>query len=383
VLAADALAAAGLPVEPLPDAVAGRLRAVLPSLAGTGNPVDASAAVTAEQFEAAAGILLEAPEVGAVLAIPLPTAVSDPLPGVVAAARRGAGRPLVAVQPVQAAAVERIDLPGAPEGRFLVSVADAGTAARALAVACRRRDWLARPPSRADVPEGVDVRAAREVVDGVLGRAADGDWLLPPEIARLCAAAGVAAVRSCWATTEAAAVAAARAIGGPVVVKGYVRGVVHKGDAGLVRLPVSDPAEAGTAVAAWAARAGAGWLGAVVQPLLAPGDDVLVGAVRDPAAGPVVALGPGGRAADALGHRVYRLAPPTEAEVGEMLAGTGLFGTEHGRALYRRGVADCVRRVSWLADALPEIAEIEINPLVVTERRAVALDVRARVEPRP
>jgi hypothetical protein len=166
-----------------------------------------------------------------------------------------------------------------------------------------------------------------------------------------------------------------------VAVKGYVAGVVHKGDAGYLRLPVADPAQVADVVAGFRARAGADWLGALFQPLLPPGDELLVGAVRDASAGPVVALGAGGRATDALGHRVHRLAPVSDADAAEMLAGTGLFATAHGSGLDRRGVADCVRRVGWLVDALPEIAEIEVNPLVVTPRGTVPLDVRVRIAP--
>jgi len=162
---------------------------------------------------------------------------------------------------------------------------------------------------------------------------------------------------------------------------GYVAGVVHKGDAGYLRLPVTEPAEAGAVVSEFRSRAGKAWLGAVVQPLVPPGDELLVGAVRDVSAGPIVVLGPGGRATDALGHRVHRLAPVTDTDAAEMLTATELFGTAHGHALDRIGIADCVPRVGWLADALPEVAEIDVNPLVATAARAVALDVRARVEP--
>lgn len=356
---------------------------MLPALAGTGNPVDASGAVTADEFAAALEILLAAPEVGAVLAVTVPTALGDPGLGVAAVAGHGAATPVIAVRPTQAAAVERIDHAPPADERFLLSVADPITAARALSVALCRRDWLARPRTTAAVPDGVDVRAAREVVDDVLTRAPAGDWLLPPETIRLCAAAGLATVPTAWAPTAAAAVAAADALPGPLVVKGHVRGVVHKGDAGLLRLPVTGAAETGRIVAEWAGQAGESWLGAVVQPLVPAADEFLVGAVRDPAAGPVVALGPGGRAADALGHRVHRLAPLSDADVADLLSGTGLLATGHGRLLHRAGIEDCVRRVSWLADSLPELAEFEVNPLVVSDAHAQALDVRVRVQPAP
>jgi hypothetical protein len=64
-----------------------------------------------------------------------------------------------------------------------------------------------------------------------------------------------------------------------------------------------------------------------------------------------------------------------------MMSGTGLFATEHGRGLDRHGISDCVRRVGWLADAVPEIAEIDVNPLVVDTERSLALDVRIRIRP--
>jgi hypothetical protein len=208
----------------------------------------------------------------------------------------------------------------------------------------------------------------------------DGDWLLPAEVTELCAAAALPRVPTHWAATAAEAGAAAARLRGPVAVKGVVRGVPHKADAGLLRLPVTGAREVADAVSEWERRNGEDWLGAIVQPLVSPGDELLVGAVHDPAAGAVVALGPGGRAADALGHRVHRLAPLTDAEAAEMLAGTGLFDTAHGRSLDRAGVVDCLRRVAWLADALPEVAEVDVNPLVVGVRRCTALDVRVRVE---
>lgn len=385
VLTADACTAAGLVVEPLPEDLQARLRAVLPPLASVTNPVDAGAAVSADAFAAALGCLLDSPAVGAVLTVTAPTAVSDPGAGVVgaaaAAAVRGAPTPVLDVQLVRATTVERLALPGAPEDRFLMSVDDPGIAARAMGVAARRRAWLDRRPRPLTVPSGIDVHAAHEVVEGVAGRAPEGDWLLPPEVEALCRAAGIPAAPQTWVTTPQEAAAAVARSGQPVALKGVVAGVLHKGDAGLLRLPLTDAAEAGRVVEEWRDRAGNAWLGAVVQTMVAPGDELLVGAVRDPSAGPVVALGPGGRAADALGHRVHRLAPPTDADVAEMLAGTALFGTGHGRSLDLAGISDCVRRVGWLADALPDVAEIDVNPLVVTPRSTVALDVRIRIAP--
>lgn len=385
VLAADACAAAGLAVDPLPEALQERLRAVLPPQAVTGNPVDAGAGVTEDGFAAALAVLLASPAVGAVLTVTAPTAVTDPGRGVrtaaAEAARQHARTPIVDVQIARATTVERIDLPDAPPGRFLVSVNDPGCAARALGVAMRRREWLARDRTAPVLPDGVDLVTARRVVRAVLDRAPCGDWLLPDEVAVLAGAGGLPVLAGEWVTSAAAAAAAVTAGRGPMAVKGFVRGVTHKGDAGLIRLPITAPEQAAQMFEEWSVRAQGSWLGALVQPVLPPGDELLVGAIRDPSTGPVVALGPGGRAADALGHRVHRLAPLCPADVEEMLLATELFDTGRGRRLDTTGVADCVLRVGWLADALPEIAEFEVNPLVLTEAGCHALDVRVRVVP--
>jgi acyl-CoA synthetase (NDP forming)/RimJ/RimL family protein N-acetyltransferase len=387
VLVADACVAVGLVVDPLPAELREQVAAVLPCLATTGNPVDTGAAVSPEVFAAALTCLLESPAVDAVVTVTAPTAVGDPGPGVVSAAAEAAQRalptPLVDVRLTRGTTVERLTLPGVPPDRFVVSVNDPGVAARALGVAVRRRAWSSRPVAGRTVPGGVDAGAARTAVRTALGRSPAGDWLRPPEVTAVCGAAGLATVPTAWVTTGREAAAAAVRLGGPVAVKGHVAGVVHKGDAGLLRLPVTDPAEVGRTVEEWATRAGSAWLGGVVQPMAPSGDELLVGAVRDAAAGPVVVLGPGGRATDALGHRVHRLAPPSDVDVAEMLTGTGLFATEHGRTLDHEGVADCLRRVGWLADAVPEIAEIDVNPLLVGPEGAVALDVRIRVTPEP
>ena len=386
VLAADACVAAGLSVEPLEPDLQDALRVVLPTLASVGNPVDTSAAATPVAFGAALTCLLRSRHVGAVVTVTAPTAVSDPATAVADAvaadAAAGGATVVVDVRLTGTASVERVPLP-APSDRFLVSVNDPAVAAGALGVAMRRARWLCSPREVATAPDGVDVRAAREAVRAVLAREPRGGWAQVLETVALCAAAGLPQVPATWATTSEEAVLAAVELDGPVAVKGYVDGVVHKGDAGLLRLPLTGPAEVGRVVREWRERAGDAWTGALVQPMVEPGDELLVGALRDASAGPVVVLGAGGRATDALGHRVHRLAPLATGDADEMIARTGLFDTPHGRRLTRAGVSDCLRRVGWLVDVLPEIAELDLNPLVVTERTAVALDVRIRVTPLP
>jgi acyl-CoA synthetase (NDP forming) len=192
VLTADACVAAGMPVDPLPTELQDRLRAVLPPLAAVANPVDAGAAVPADAFAAALRCLLDSPDVAAVITVTAPTGVSDPAPGVAAGAgahaAAGGRTPVIDVRLGRTTGVERIPLDGATP-RFVPSVAEPVTAARAMGAAMRRAAWLALPREIPEPPSGVDVLAARRVVTEVLGRAPEGDWLLPDEVSALCAAA--------------------------------------------------------------------------------------------------------------------------------------------------------------------------------------------------
>jgi acyl-CoA synthetase (NDP forming)/GNAT superfamily N-acetyltransferase len=378
VLVADALAAAGLTVDRFPDGLRRRLASILPELATTTNPVDTGAVVTSAQFADALRCLMEASVVDAVVTVTVATAAGDPHEGVAAGvSTSGRHVPVVDVRPSRGTAVERIDL---PRDGFVVSVQEPATAATALGAAVRRRTWLHREPGFPLVPTGVDFASAHAAVSAAVRRDPDG-WLEPVDVAMLCTAAGLHPVETVVVRTPDEARVAASRLAGPVVVKGVVAGVVHKADAGLLRMPVTDPVEVARIVAEWTARWEDGWRGAVVQPLVAPGDELLVGAVRHPSAGPLVAVGPGGRAADALGHRVHRLAPLTAAEAEDMVRATGLFDTEHGRGLDHEAVQDCLHRVGWLLDVLPGLAEVEVNPLVVRRRGAVVIDVRMRVAP--
>ena len=320
VLVADACAEVGLDVAPLPGLLQARLRAVLPPLAATVNPVDTGPAVSPDAFSAALGLLLDSPAVGAVVTVTGHSAAGDPAPevlrAVAAASGDGAspdGVPVLDVRPDRPTTLERLSLPGDVAGRFVVSVNDPAVAAGAMSVAWRRRAASRRPVEPPEPPSDVDQDTARRVAGEALSRTPEGTWLSPPEVTSVCAAAG---------------------------------------------LPIGQ------------------WGG----PPVPAGDELLVGAGRDPSAGPLVVLGPGGPATDALGHRVHRLAPVGDAEVVEMLDGTGLFATAHGQRLDRPGVGECLRRVGWLVDAVSEIAEIEVNPLVVSPTEARALDVRVRVE---
>jgi acetate---CoA ligase (ADP-forming) len=125
-----------------------------------------------------------------------------------------------------------------------------------------------------------------------------------------------------------------------------------------------------------------------VQPLVDAGADVLVGAVADPDLGPVVGVGMGGRQAGLAGDVAFALVPLTDVEVDGLLETSPgvrawLEGTRGAAALDRRALREVVLRFALLLEHVPEIADVDLNPVRVMASGATVLDARLRVAPRP
>ncbi len=181
------------------------------------------------------------------------------------------------------------------------------------------------------------------------------------------------------------AVAAAARLGGPVVLKIVSPDILHKTEAGGVVVGVEGAAEVRAAfhrivAGARAYDAGARIEGVQVQELLPAGQEVIVGAVTDPAFGKVVAFGLGGVLVEVLKDVTFRLAPVRTDEALSMLdsirAAEILRGVRGRAGVDRRAVAEQIRRVSELVADFPEIAEVDLNPVIATAHGAVAADIR-------
>jgi acyl-CoA synthetase (NDP forming) len=193
---------------------------------------------------------------------------------------------------------------------------------------------------------------------------------------------GVAVVDERTAETAEEAVAAAEALGFPVAVKSALAGA-HKTELGAVALDLRDPA----AVRAAAERIGPPLL---VQRFVPTGVELLVGAMQDPVFGPLVALGPGGVLAELIGEAVFRLAPLTDVDaeelVGSRKVGRLLEGFRGAPAADSAAVAETVIRIGTLAANFPELAELDLNPVIAQQNGCVTVDARIRVAappPRP
>jgi acyl-CoA synthetase (NDP forming)/GNAT superfamily N-acetyltransferase len=415
VLAADACADHGLEVAKLGAATRRRLRGLLPDGAAVAGPVDTTAAVTADAFRACLEQVAADDNVDAVIAVAVPTAIADLRPAITGATM---AKPLAAALLEQAEAV-RLLPPGVPvrsgsapqagpgadaaaatagrepapaePGPQAAAPAVAGIpayaypegATRALGHAARYRAW--RDRQAAAVPElsGLRPAAARELVAGFLAGNASGGWLPASLAAELLSCYQIPAAATVGVTDEQQAVQAAAGLGGRVVLKAEADGLVHKSDAGAVRLDLRTPREVAAAYRDLAGRFGPGLRRVLVQPMVTGGVEVLVGVVQEPVFGPLVVFGLGGVATDVLGDVTARLTPLTTADAADMIrglrAGPLLFGHRGRPAADTGALADILLRVSRLADDLPEVAELDLNPVIASPAAACAVDARVRV----
>lgn len=378
ILAADAAEGAGLDVVPLDAETERRLRESVPTAASCRNPVDLGAAAGAEQVGAAVATLLAAAEVDAVLTVYTDTAVTDTDEVIarIAAAGADSGKPVVAT---------RVGAPGGavpevPPDRALPVFSFPEPAAAALATALRYARIRQAAPATRVRPAGIDRPAAEALVRRVLGRRGGG-WLTAAENAELFGHYGIALSPQRVVRDADTALVAASELGYPVAVKVTTPGA-HKSDRGGVRLNVAGDHELRLAVTELAGPEGEPLL---MQPMAPAGTEVIVGAVQHAQFGPVVMLGAGGVLADILDDRAFRLAPVSPDEAGAMIGQlrlAKLIDGYRGRPVVSRtALADIVTRVAALADDRPELAELDLNPLICGNGGIVAVDARARVAP--
>ncbi|HVV29462.1 MAG TPA: GNAT family N-acetyltransferase [Mycobacteriales bacterium] len=378
VLAADACARHGLLLPELSGATTEALRETLPGQASLRNPVDTTAGVNAEVFGRCLEIVLADPGIDAVLAAAVPTALGDPITAVAAKARDG-GKPVLAVRLGQLGHVAPL---GDGHGPATASYSDPAGAAEVLGHLARYAAWRARPGDTAAPLSNVDENKARMLVRACLS--AGRRWLNPTEVTELLACFGIPTVETLHAANEHAAAAAFARLPKPVVLKADVEGLVHKSAAGGVVLGVRTKAEVRDVVTGWRRSFGNRWRGVVLQTTAEPGRELLAGISSDDVFGPLLVFGLGGTDTDLIADRAARLAPLTETDADELLdslrSSRKLFESAE---LDRSAVRDVLVRLGKLAGALPEVAELDLNPLVVRSRGCVVLDARVRLEPRP
>ena len=232
--------------------------------------------------------------------------------------------------------------------------------------------------------------AVRRILDEAkaAGRAA----LTAPEARGVCEAYGITIPKEGVANTAAEAAKLAESIGFPVVLKIVSPQILHKTEAGGVVVGVKSAEQAKDAYtnivdSARKYDAKAEILGVQVQQMLAGGQEVIIGAVTDPAFGKLVAFGLGGILVEVLKDITFRLAPASNEDALSMLDGIAaaeiLRGVRGAKPVDRTALAGMIERVSALVADFPEISEMDLNPVFATERGATAADVRIVLDFKP
>jgi acetyl coenzyme A synthetase (ADP forming)-like protein len=374
ILCADACEGAGLELPGLARETEEALARLLPREASFANPVDMLGSATAETYAAVLPLLLADPGIDALIALFVPAAavVAED----VAEAIANAACSDTTGKPILASLVTAGGIPGClqqPAGR-VAAFSYPESAAHALGRAVERADWLRRPAGRMPELPGI----LREEAAGIVAESLRGStdvWLTPANTRRLLFAYGVPLVQERLAASVDEAAAAALELGLPAVVKTAVPGI-HKTDVGGVALDLGSE----EAVREAAERIGPPL---IVQPMLSGNAEFLAGLVQDPTFGPLVAFGPGGRLAELMGEAAFAIAPLTDVDAQELVLGGKAARLVHGfrgaAPSDAAALAELLLRLSRLGEDLPEVTELDLNPVLGLLDGCVAVDARVRV----
>jgi acetate---CoA ligase (ADP-forming) len=385
VIATDAIAAQGLTLAEFSPATLEGLSAMLPSAASLHNPVDILGGATSRMYAGCLRLLLADPGVDAVLVIipPPPVETAEADAEAVIPLIQSASKPAVIALmggDTLARAAELFKLARIPAYRF------GERAVSALAALARRAEYLGKPDEQART--WPDVKP--DLAHAALADAHPGTFLDPLAADRLMAAYNIPTAPVKLARIESEAAAIAAELGFPVVLKIASPDISHKSDVGGVYLNAQDADETRFGFRTVIGNAGraqpdARIDGVQVQRMVPAGQEVILGVKRDPQFGPLVMFGSGGVEVEGLKDVAFALAPLTYSDADWLLqrtwAGRKLDGFRSIPPADKAALLEVMARLAQLAFDLPEIAEIEINPLRVLApgEGAVALDVRVKL----
>jgi acetyl coenzyme A synthetase (ADP forming)-like protein len=380
IVATDAARAAAFTMEPPAEPLRRRLAEGLPATAGLGNPVDLVGDADARRYGHALHTL-GSESADAMLVLLTPQAATD----AASVARTIAGATLGWSIPVVAAFVG-----GARVAPGIRTLEEAGIpcyafpepAVKTLAGMAKLSERRLRDPSPF-VPS-VDPAAARAWLGEQGGPGAR--QLGTPELQPLLTAYGIPGVEGRVVKSADDAAAAAERLGFPVALKIVSPDITHKTEVGGVALGLRDARAVREAAAAMLARVAverpqATIRGLLVEAMAPTGKELLLGGVRDPQWGPVLMVGLGGIYVEVMGDTAVCLAPvsPDEAAtlLDELRIAPLLRGIRGERPVDRLALAGIISRFSQLMVDLPELREIEINPLLASPDGAIVVDARA------
>lgn len=392
ILAADACEADGLSVVRFSEFTRARLQALLPTVPSVANPVDMIASAGPDEYERTVDTVLRAGETDALIILYTPvdpsgaTAVLDAMGrGIVSARAAGAtGKPILACV-MAGDTLGRLEF----NGEQIPVYEFPENAARALGKVVSYARWRETPLGVPKEFPDVSATAARAVCQSVVASRGQ-DWLNEEEMRRVLAAYGVTLAPTALAKTPERAAESAEAMGFPVVAKLVSSQVTHKSDLGGVLLNLEDRAAVLAAFDALSASARAHNVpfdGVSIQPMMHGGVETMIGVVHDRLFGPIIGFGLGGTDVEVLGDMHFRLAPLVGRDVIELIGETRasrLLAAHRGKPeADLAALGDLLARISALARAVPEILELDLNPVIVKAagQGCHIVDARIRVFP--
>jgi acyl-CoA synthetase (NDP forming)/GNAT superfamily N-acetyltransferase len=376
ILAADACITAGLEVKP--------------TCAGMPNPLDLIASADAGAFRQNMETLVAADDVDAVIAI-YTTIDSSSTPGILSSISEGvvAGRRTSAThKPVLVCTMASPEMPPLRAGSETLPVYEfPERAARALGKAADYADWRALPPGSYARFENMRVREARTLCREIVQNRGN-TWLTNDELHELLHEADLRLAPGVLSHSADEAAALARVFGFPVVAKMSSTKALHKTEFSGVKLHLGNEQAVRAAYddLTTRARATIGELdGVLIQPMLTGGAEILIGLSQDPMFGPLVAFGLGGIHVELFRDVAFRMAPLTDRDGEEMVRSIRGFklleGYRNQPPVDLRAIRDVLLKLSYLGSQIPELLELEFNPIIAlgVGRGCQIVDVRARV----
>lgn len=378
ILAADGADELGLSVPELSDTLKQDIMRHLNGTIGVGNPIDLGAAARPEDVAAVVRLLVTTDEIDAVVVVIVPTSVSDPTPYVEAIREARMDGP---DRPVSLVAMGGLHV-GPDDSKAVTVFRNSESALLALSHAVRYTQWLATPREAWVDDDQVRARAARAMVSQWLGGAEGASrWLPSQEHRELLEPYGISPTGEvARGRYDAAAVAAM--IGFPVVVKVADPSVVHKTDRGLVRVGLTSAEAVLSAVRDFELELREEEVPVLVQPLLS-GVELALGVVHHEAFGPLVMVAAGGTATDIWADRAFLMPPITSRDAARALRSLRIWpllqGYRGSQPVDIESLERLVVNLGHLAEDVPEVAELDLNPVLVTPAGATVVDVKVKL----
>jgi acyl-CoA synthetase (NDP forming) len=371
ILCTDACEAGGLTLPEFSTGVQERLRSFLPPAASIGNPVDMIASASPDHYRQTVETLLASKDIDALIVIYIP--VDPTITAGVAAAIRTA-----VAQARSAGAVDKAVLlclmgtaDRGPGQEKLPTYAFPESAARVLSKAAAYADWRSQPNGVIPDFDDIDLAKARAICATAMAQRGGG-WLSAPETRGVLEAMRLPAAGGGVATSAEEAVRLADQLGYPVAVKLASTKLVHKTEIGGVRLGLRDAAAVRRAFEEIAAHLKSikqfeAMDGVLVQPMMKGGVEVMIGMTQDPLFGPLLAFGLGGIHVEILADVCFRITPLTDCDAAAMVRSIRGYRLLQGYRGHPPGdvpaIEDTLLRISRLVEEIPEIAELDLNPL--------------------